>query len=240
MWREILPELERRGVKILQDPEAFVGLAATSLADDPTPVAKPMAFGWDFARAQDWTVGIGLDRDYRVVAFHRWQHIPWEEQYQQIMHANGAIPAWGDSTGIGDVIVETLQRRGVPMIAVPFSRPMKQKLMERVKSALQERKLKIPKGPITTELEQFEYDHRPAGVRYSAPSGLHDDCVMALALAVHGRDQFGAMPILEPVGVPDDEHPGFDPDRKRRKPWEPPVPTHDSPWLPSPNIVRLE
>jgi len=36
------------------------------------------------------------------------------------------------------------------------------------------------------ELEVFEYDVTDAGtVRYSAPSGFHDDTVDALALAAH-------------------------------------------------------
>lgn len=41
---------------------------------------------------------------------------------------------------------------------------------------------------LTTELKRFEYQI-PAlgGIRYSAPSGYHDDCVMALALAVYRK-----------------------------------------------------
>jgi hypothetical protein len=34
-------------------------------------------------------------------------------------------------------------------------------------------------------LEQFEFEYTRTGVRYSAPAGLHDDCVCALALAWH-------------------------------------------------------
>ena len=33
-------------------------------------------------------------------------------------------------------------------------------------------------------MESFEYEQTRTGVRYSAPEGLHDDCVVALALAV--------------------------------------------------------
>jgi hypothetical protein len=34
------------------------------------------------------------------------------------------------------------------------------------------------------ELAAFEYEILPSGrVRYSAPDGMHDDCVIALALA---------------------------------------------------------
>lgn len=45
--------------------------------------------------------------------------------------------------------------------------------------------MRFPDGPIRQELESFEYEYTGRGVRYSAPQGVHDDCVMALALAVH-------------------------------------------------------
>jgi len=44
-------------------------------------------------------------------------------------------------------------------------------------------KYTFPEGVITQELETFEYQYTAHGVRYSAPSGFHDDAVMALALA---------------------------------------------------------
>ncbi len=41
---------------------------------------------------------------------------------------------------------------------------------------------------LTTEMKRFEYEIRPAGgITYGAPAGYHDDCVMSLALANHGR-----------------------------------------------------
>jgi len=46
---------------------------------------------------------------------------------------------------------------------------------------------------IVRELEAFEYVYTRTGVRYSAPEGLHDDCVCSLALA---RQKFSA-PIRE-------------------------------------------
>jgi hypothetical protein len=44
-----------------------------------------------------------------------------------------------------------------------------------------------PAGVIVDELECFEYEYTRTGVRYSAPEGYHDDCVIALALAVEQR-----------------------------------------------------
>ena len=40
---------------------------------------------------------------------------------------------------------------------------------------------------LTAEMRRYEYEIGPTGqVSYAAPSGYHDDCVMALALAVFG------------------------------------------------------
>jgi hypothetical protein len=48
---------------------------------------------------------------------------------------------------------------------------------------------------LTAEMKRYEYEIGPTGqVSYSAPSGYHDDCVMALALAVWGCARFGVEP----------------------------------------------
>jgi hypothetical protein len=242
VWGEIEGDLLGRGVTILSRPTEVEAILAS--AGTTTLRAEPaICWGWDFARAQDWTVGVALDRNYRVVALERWQR-PWKECKEDVTRITNAVPAWGDSTGVGDAIVEDLQRGGCPIIGVPFSRPMKQQLMERLRAALQQKKLKIPEGPITQELESFEYKYRADGglISYSAPDGLHDDCVMALALAVYGRDQFGDITVPVSGTFEQDRHPGFDyTDKKRRKPWErgETQEAWDSPWLPSPEMERL-
>lgn len=199
-------------------------------------------WGWDFARAQDFTVGVALDKHYRVVNWKRFQR-PWMETKADVSRETGPTPAWGDSTGVGDSVVEDLQRSGCPMIGVPFSAPMKQQLMERLRAALQLRKLKIPEGQITQELESFEYTYiggDQGRVRYQAGEGLHDDCVMALALAVFGRDQFGEIPEPVKEGWVEHRHPGFDfENKKRRDPWEPKEPVIERKWLPNPKEVPL-
>lgn len=183
---------------------------------------EPVIWGWDFARAQDWTVGIAVDRSYRVVRFHRWQLKPWGETKADVKTLTKGHPAWGDSTGIGDVIVEDLQRAGMALQGYKFTPASKQQLMERLAAAIQQRLVKIPvDGPIRAELEAFGFEYTAHGVRYSAPEGLHDDCVMALALAVYGRDQYGNIPPPKgPIQHDDDTHPGFTEQGVRRPPWD--------------------
>jgi hypothetical protein len=93
-----------------------------------------------------------------------------------------------DSTGVGDPIVEQLQRRaGGSIVGYHFSAPSKQRLMEGLAAAIHQQAVRFPDGPLVAELESFGYEYTQSGVRYSAPDGLHDDGVCALALAVQAR-----------------------------------------------------
>ena len=56
--------------------------------------------------------------------------------------------------------------------------------MEGLAVAIQQRQITFPVGVIANELGAFEFEYTRTGVRYTAPSGLHDDAVCALALAV--------------------------------------------------------
>jgi hypothetical protein len=56
--------------------------------------------------------------------------------------------------------------------------------MEGLAGAIHRWEITYPDGPIVYELEAFQYEYTPSGVRYAAPVGMHDDCVSALALAV--------------------------------------------------------
>ncbi len=83
-------------------------------------------------------------------------------------------------------MLEDLQRAvGARFAGFTFHQASKQQLMERLAIAIQEQCIRFPKGPIVSELENFEFEYGRTGVRYTAPPGLHDDCVMALALALN-------------------------------------------------------
>jgi hypothetical protein len=163
----------------------------------PLSGSPAVAWGWDLARKQDWTVGIGLDAEGRVCVALRFQK-PWSEQVSIIKKFVRGTPALIDETGVGDPIVEAIKRpehtRGnngadVYELSCPrlegfrFTSASKQMLMEGLALAIHERKVKFPQGPISIELDNFEYEWTRTGVRYSCPPGLHDDCVCALALA---------------------------------------------------------
>lgn len=148
----------------------------------------PVAWGWDLGKSVDWTVGIGLDEDGAVCRFKRFQ-LPWARTIEIIKEETGRTPALVDSTGLGDPIVEAnLQADyGSNFEGFKFTGPSKQQLMEGLAVGIHQTMLRYPEGPISLELEQFEYEFTRMGVRYSAPPGMHDDCVCGLALAHRKR-----------------------------------------------------
>ena len=113
--------------------------------------------------------------------FDRFQ-LDWHNTKETIKRLPPA-PIIVDSTGVGDPILEDLLREGVNIEGLKFTSQSKQQLMEGLASAIQQGRIGFPEGVIVDELDVFEYQFTANGVRYSAPSGFHDDCVMALALA---------------------------------------------------------
>ena len=56
--------------------------------------------------------------------------------------------------------------------------------MEGLAARIQSAGIGFCDGWLRDELEAFEFEYSRSGVKYSAPSGVHDDGVCALALAV--------------------------------------------------------
>jgi len=158
------------------------GIRAIRDCIKPISSSSAVVWGWDFGRSIDWTVGIALDSRGYVCRFHRFQK-PWKETVDFVIREVRDTKTLVDSTGIGDVILDTLQRGRDNIEGYKFTSTSKQMLMEGLALAISGEKIAYPEGPIVDELECFEYKDTANGTKYSAPDGLHDDCVCALALA---------------------------------------------------------
>jgi hypothetical protein len=149
----------------------------------PLSTMPAVCYGIDLAKSYDYTVIIGIDRNGAVCHFDRFQ-ADWRQTTRRILDLPD-IPIAIDSTGVGDPIAEDICRVKSSVEMFKFTAPSKQQLMEGLAVAIQQRKITFPEGPIKDELEQFEFEYTRSGVKYSAPAGLHDDCVCSLALAWH-------------------------------------------------------
>lgn len=144
------------------------------------------AWGIDLAKSTDWTVVFGVDSMGMVTTIERFQK-DWESTKNEILKitVNHNTPILIDSTGVGDPIVEQLQRMRPNIEGFKFTSASKQQIMEGLAVAIQQGKTSVITGTHRDELEAFEYEYTRTGVRYSAPEGVHDDIVCAHALAIH-------------------------------------------------------
>jgi len=178
------------------------GYAAIRACIGPLSNEPPYVWGWDLARSNDWTVGVALDATGHACRFERWNQssLPatvvkaptpgepnvayWAVTLRRVRDLTGHTPALVDSTGPGGPIDQALSAEGLGNIeGYVFTSRSKQLLMEGLAVAIQQQQVSYPEGVISQELEAFEYQYSRTGVRYSAPEGLHDDAVVALALA---------------------------------------------------------
>jgi len=148
----------------------------------PLSKGTPIAFGIDLAKYTDWTVITGLDNENRVCYTERFQG-DWMQTKQKIINVVGRTPAHIDATGVGDPIVEDLQRILPNIKGFKYTSQSKQQLMEALVMEIQQHSIFFPEEPYGFELENFEYEYTRTGVKYNAPSGMHDDAVNSIALA---------------------------------------------------------
>lgn len=145
-----------------------------------------VAIGVDLAKHVDFSVIVGLDAEGDMTMFDRFREISWPLQKARIKaHAGHSMPVLLDSTGIGDPILDDLISSGVVVFGYKISQQSKQRLIECLSVGIEQSKTRSLKDPlIIGEMESFEYDQSPTGLmRYGAPEGLHDDIVIAWALA---------------------------------------------------------
>jgi len=156
--------------------------------------------GVDLAKHVDFTVItiIRVEEDHtHVVYFDRFNQIDWSLQKMKIINAakrynNAQIIV--DSTGVGDAIYEDLSNSGMNVKPFKFTSTSKKILIENLIVALENETISFPEiDELINELRIFGFDKSKISghVRYNAPSGYHDDCVIALALCHSGvNNQF--------------------------------------------------
>ncbi len=154
-------------------------------------IGEEYIFGIDLARSFDATVLVGFKTSTNhLVYYERIEDRTWEAQKNLISGTlasyNGAR-AIVDATGVGDSFTEEMMRMGLNIMPLKIANNLiKRNLVEKLGSYLENRYITIPNiQEMIDELRNYEYALTASNnIVYSAPSGKHDDIVMALALAV--------------------------------------------------------
>ena len=179
--------------------------------------------GVDLARTNDFTVISVFDSAGRQCYFERFNLISWQRQIDAIVAAYALYkPAhtFIDSTGVGDAVVEMLQR-GIFNLGIPqdeqrqhggmfvegyhLSNQSKFALIDAYAMAIERGLLRLMDVPTqTNELIGYEYESTKAGnVTMNAPAGGHDDTVIAGALANWGLKAAGYAASRPDAGEPE-------------------------------------
>lgn len=161
------------------------------LGRDAPEAARPerrYVMGVDLARYQDWTVLSVFDDTGRQVALIRFNQISWERQVATIREMADRYRASVliDSTGVGDPIYERLRSLGVSIQPYQFTAASKEALINNLAMAIEQQTIRLMDVQAqANELMAYEYEQTAAGrLKMNAPSGMHDDIVIADALAV--------------------------------------------------------
>ncbi len=166
----------------------------------PTPEAHKghrLVLGADWGKKADYTCFSVVCADCRAeVARHRSNRIDYHVQRQDLVTL---AQRWGvrhivpESNSMGEPVIEQLRRdgalRGVTIDAFETTATSKPPLIESLRLAFEREECQWQDDRVwTAELEAYEvkYSANTGRPTYSAPEGVHDDTVMARALAWHG------------------------------------------------------
>lgn len=183
----------------------FLGVESASFGDPLMPpyfgpfgevYSGAFSIGVDWGRYEDFTVVTVEDvHTRRVVDFWRVNQRSWESIVQGVKAiydrwniGNNQVTVLVEKNSIGDVNLEKLQLAGVPAIGWTATNATKAAIIEGLAFDIEHRVVGYPRiQPLMNELMAFTSERLPSGIlRYRAPEGEHDDCVMSLALANEG------------------------------------------------------
>ena len=149
-------------------------------------------FGVDWARSGDWTVITVVDiTSGSVVHLDRFNQVEYSLQLRRLQALYDRFqPSTiiAEANSMGGPLVEALQRMDLPVQPFTTTNATKASIVDALALAFERGDIRIPNdATLIAELQAFEMDKLPSGlIRYAAPEGLHDDCVMSLALAWAG------------------------------------------------------
>lgn len=173
--------------------QVFRGLreAATAPLNTAPTAGQRCVFGVDWGREHDYTAIVVMDAATRhVLAYDRFNQVNWSLQRGRL---RALYDLWqptviyAESNSIGAPNIEALQQEGLPVRPFVTTAASKPVLIESLALAIERQEIALlPDETLLDELANYTIERLPAGgYRYTAPSGLHDDLVIATALAYH-------------------------------------------------------
>jgi len=142
----------------------------------------------DLGKHQDFTVIYVAELEFKRVIFQdRFNQIDWLFQKRRILNIYKVFKVQEvilDSSGVGDAIYDDLVQAGMVVRGFKFTNPSKNLIVQNLSIAIENHEIQFYGWvELLNELGIFEYEISATGtIRYNAPDGFHDDCVISLAL----------------------------------------------------------
>lgn len=171
--------------------------AATAQPLQQGEQAAQYIYGVDWGRSNDFTVLSVFDARTRAqVYMDRFNQIDYQVQLGRLRATCERFPPAAivaEANSMGQPLIEQLQRDGLPVVPFMTTNATKAQIIDALALAFERGDIRILADPVqVAELQAYEMERLPSGLmRYGAPEGMHDDTVMALALAWHAVSQPG-------------------------------------------------
>lgn len=176
---------------------------STAQPGQPEP-GHAYTMGVDWARSYDFTCLSVIDATERKqVAIDRFNKVDYQYQLgrlQTLCQVWKPDTIMAEANAMGLPLIEQLQRLGLPVTAFTTTQQSKAQIIEGLALAMERAEVTLLADDTQMgELEAYDMERLPGGAfRYNAPAGMHDDTVMALALAWHGTQHGPAIAELMP------------------------------------------
>lgn len=170
-------------------------IACTTAIEQPAIEGHQYIMGVDWGKLVDFTVLSVVDATTKQqVALDRFNKIDYLFQTQRLKtlaERYNAQSIIAEANAMGGPLIEQLKREGLPVQPFTTTNATKAKIIEGLSLAFERHEIEILPDPVQVgELQAFEMHRLPSGLtRYSAPEGMHDDCVMSLALSWYGASK---------------------------------------------------
>ena len=148
--------------------------------------------GVDWGKHNDFTVLTVIDVTQKHVChvdrFNQIDYAFQADRLEVLAKKFNVSQVIAEQNSMGDAVIEQLRRKGLPVTSFVTTNATKKAAIEALSLAFERDEIRIPNDPILiAELQAYESERLPSGnIRYNAPSGLHDDMVMSLAIGWSG------------------------------------------------------
>lgn len=175
---------------------------ATAARQEKSVEGHTYVGGIDWGRTDDATVFVVADATTKeMVYLDRMVGTDFQLQRTRLkaLHERFDVMNWqGEYNSIGGPQVEALQADGIPVDAFTTTNATKAAIIDALALAFESGTIKIINDPVLLgELKAYSSSRTPSGmITYAAPEGMHDDMVMATALAWRAVERPSAGELL--------------------------------------------